>query len=118
MNQRPVLNQVLGGVGAVVGSPLFREAVRNWWLTAPLGYAAYVLIRRRQKRDELTVPNVISDLAPMVTIVGTLVMLNHILSQRTPAAPVARAPVAARDASFTPNPAQNDVIPATPVEDA
>ncbi len=117
MNQRPVLNQVLGGVGAIAGSPLFREVVRNWWLSAPLGYAAYVLIRQRQKRGELTVPNVISDLAPMVTVVGTLVMLNHILSQRAPA-PAPRAPIAARDASFTPNPAQNDVIPAIPVEDA
>ncbi len=119
MNQRPVLNQVLGGVSAIASSSLVREAVRNLWLTAPLGYAAYVMIRRRQKAGQLTLPNVISDLTPMVTVVATLVMLNHILSQRAAPAPATTArPIAARDASFTPNPPQNDVIPAIPVEDS
>ncbi len=115
----PVLSQILGGASALTNSSLLRQAVRNWWLTAPLGIAAYYMIRQRQKKGELSVPNVITDLTPMVVLVGTLVTLNHILEQRENGhAPTAapRPPIQAREASFTPNPPQNDVIPAIPVE--
>lgn len=108
MTAPPALGQMLGGVGAVANSALFRSAVKNWWVTAPLGYAAYVLIRERQRKKQLTVPNVVSDLVPMVTLVATLVILNNVIEQReantTSAAPGSAKPPLGpiRDASFTP----------------
>ncbi len=107
MSAHPALGQMLGGLGSVANSALFRSALKNWWVTAPLGYAAFVLIRERQKKKQLTVPNVVSDLVPMVTLVATLVILNNVIEQREGAAPAsptgAKPPLGPiRDASFTP----------------
>jgi hypothetical protein len=120
--QRPVMNQVLGGLGQIVNTGLFRTAAKNWWITAPLGLAAYTVLRERHKKGQLTLANAISDLTPMVTLVATIVILNNVLEQREGATP---APVAARlplgpvkDASFTPMSRNDQPIPAIPVSGA
>lgn len=124
MNQRPVLNQVLGGLGTLASSSLFRSAIQNLWITAPLGIAAYVVLQDRYKKGQLTIHNTITDLTPMVTLVATLVILNHTLETREQAAGTAPAPLAprpqigpVRDASFTVAPHQDGPIPAIPVGD-
>ncbi len=116
---RPPLAHVLQGASEVVNSGLFRSALRSWWLTLPLGYAAYAMIRQRQKKGELTIPNVFNDLAPMVTVVATIIVLNHTLEQRERMAPPAPQPQKPqlgpiRDAAFTPN---DEPVPAIPVGD-
>ncbi len=114
------LNQMLGGLGSVANSALFRSALKNWWVTAPLGYAAFVLLRERQKKKQLTVPNVVSDLVPMVTLVATLVILNNVIEQReanaAPGSPAGSKPPLGpiRDASFTPTSRQAP-LPGIPV---
>ena len=118
--QRPVLNQVLGGLGQVINTGLFRTAAKNWWITAPLGIAAYAVLRERHKKGQLTLANAISDLTPMVTLVATLVILNNVLEQREQvpgAAQPQRPPLGpVKDASFTPVARQADQpIPAIPV---
>lgn len=119
MNQpRPVLNQVLGGVAQIANTSLFRTAIKHWWITAPLGVAAYTVLRDRYKKGQLTLPNAIGDLTPMVTLVATLVILNNVLDQREAAAPASPRPQLGpvRDASFTPvQPASDAPIPAIPV---
>lgn len=100
--------QMLGGLGTLAASSLFRSAVANWWITAPLGYVAYTLIRDRQQKKQLTMPNVINDLVPMVTLVASLVTLNYILKQQESAQPMPaftpqKPPLGPiKDAAFTP----------------
>lgn len=116
-SQPPVLRQMLGGLGTVAASSLFRNAMKHWWITAPLGYTAYSMIRERQKKNQLTVSNVINDLTPMVTLVASLVTLNYILTQQDgQATPVASKPTLGpiRDASFTPT-ARPAPLPGIPV---
>lgn len=119
MNPPPLaLNHVLGGLAQISRTSLVRTAIKHWWITAPLGFAAYSVLHQRYKKGELNLPNALTDLAPMVTLVATLVILNNTLEQREQTAPVAAArpplgPI--RDASFTPTPAQNQPIPAVPV---
>ncbi len=121
MNPAPVgINQILGGLAQMSRTSLVRTAIKHWWITAPLGFAAYSILHQRYKKGELNLPNALTDLAPMVTLVATLVILNSTLEQSeqaagtAPAAP--RPPLGPiRDASFTPTPAQNQPIPAVPV---
>lgn len=105
-DQNQPFRQILGGLGTLATSSLFRSAITNWWITAPLGYAAYTLIRDRQKKNQLTMPNVINDIVPMVTLVASLVTLNYILKQQEAAQPAFTPPKPPlgpiKDASFTP----------------
>ncbi len=122
MSPRPALNQVLGALGGLAGSSLFRNAVKHWYITGPLGVAAFTLLRERHKKGQLTLATAISDLTPMVTLTATLVILNHTLETRDRAAAGAPAPAAPkaplgpiREASFTPSTPHDDVVPATPL---
>ncbi len=105
MNQKAPVQYVLGALGDIAGSALFRNAMKYWWVTLPIGYAAYASVRSRMKGKTLTPLGVVGDVAPAVSLVATLVMLNHTLEQRdqrTAAAVVSSIPPAGiKDASFT-----------------
>jgi hypothetical protein len=78
---------LLGGLGDIAQSGLFRAAVRNWWLTLPVGLVAWHSIQKRRKAGTLTTMHVIGDMVPVITVVGTLVLLNHTLEEREKAKP-------------------------------
>lgn len=101
---------VLGALGDVAGSALFRSALKYWWVTVPVGYITWASIKERKKRKELTPLYVVGDVAPVVTLVATLVLLNHTLDERerlAASAAVASSipPSTIKDASFTTTPA-------------
>lgn len=99
----------LGALSNVAQAPLVRAAVRYWWVTVPLGFAAWRAYQRRKAKDGDAHPvDVLLDVAPMVGLVVGVVSLNEAMrraEERQPAAPVARqAPQPkppARDADFT-----------------
>ncbi len=97
--------QILGHLGNFANTAIFRNAAKYWWVTLPLGYAAWGKYQERKRKNELTTANVIGDLAPLLSVVATLVMLNNVLEQReqTPAKPnpLNPAPGPVTEASFS-----------------
>lgn len=99
----------LGALSNIAQAPLVRAAVRYWWVTVPIGFAAWRAYQRRKAKDGDAHPvDVLLDVAPMVGLVAGLVALNENLrrsEERQPAAPVARAAQppkpTAREADFT-----------------
>jgi hypothetical protein len=79
--------QILGHLGNFANTAIFRNAAKYWWVTLPLGYAAWGKYQERKRKNEVTTANVIGDLAPLISVVATLVMLNNVLEQRESAAP-------------------------------
>ena len=82
---------LLGGLGDIAQSGLFRAALRNWWITLPIGLVAWHSIQKRRKAGTLTTMHVIGDMVPAITVVGTLVLLNHTLEEREKSQPARKA---------------------------
>jgi hypothetical protein len=83
----------LGSMPAILQSPLARAVVKYWWVTVPIGYAAWVSYQRRKAKEGKVHPiDVLHDVAPIIGIVGTLVAVN--------------ATIAAHEAKATANAAQ------------
>ncbi len=108
MIQKGPAQFVLGALGDVAGSALFRNALKYWWLSAPVGYAIWASISEHRKRKDLTPMRVVADVAPAVSLIATMVLLNNVLEQRDNArvaSVVSPAAGSVKDASFTTSPA-------------
>lgn len=95
---------VLGALTDVAGSALFRNAMKYWWLSVPVGYAVWASISEHRRKKDLSPLRVVADVAPSVSLIATLIMLNNVLEQRDNARAAATVgPVAGsvKDASFT-----------------
>jgi hypothetical protein len=103
--------RALGSLGEVMQTPLARAVVKYWWVSLPIGYAAYLSFQRRKAKEGKAHPiDILHDISPLICLVGTLVAVNATLqaqhAQQTADAAQAAAsvkPVAAqvRDADFS-----------------
>lgn len=101
---RPAVHGALGSVGEIVASPLAKSLVRYWWLALPIGFLGYHSWKKNSsKPTSEAISNTVTEIAPVVATVATLVMLNHLLSQKAQMA--AQAP---------PKPAAYAAAPASP----
>ena len=95
--------QMIQGLGNLATTPLARAAVRYWWATVPIGYVAYTRFQERKKKGDVTLGGVLSDVAPILGLVSTLLLLNQMFETRE--AKAAANPLAptgpVTDASFT-----------------
>ncbi len=102
---KPATSYVLGALGDLAGSALFRNTLRYWWVTAPLGYMVWASIQDHRKRKDLNALRVVNDVAPAVSLVAILVLLNETLDQRAARESAALAASmgaqSIKDASFT-----------------
>jgi hypothetical protein len=99
----------LGSLGALVQSPLARAAVKYWWVALPIAYAGWRSYQRQKAKGSVDPFAIALDVAPLVTLVGTLVIINQTLRDgyQAPPPPMAkRMPIAPdqpiTDAEFTP----------------
>ncbi len=98
----------LGSLGALVQSPLARAAVKYWWVALPIAYAGWRSYQRQKAKGSVDPFAIALDVAPLVTLVGTLVIINQSLAAGYQAPPpmAKRMPVAPdqpiTDAEFTP----------------
>jgi hypothetical protein len=119
MSKTP-LHHLLGGLGEIAQSGLFRAAVKNWWASIPVGLVVWHSVQKRRKAGNLSALGVVGDITPIVMLVGTLVVLNHTLEEREKAKPAATKPsiiptgAPVTDADFTPAPSlPHPVVQAT-----
>lgn len=80
---RPAVNGALGSVGEIVASPLAKSLVRYWWLALPIGFLGYHSWQKnKNKPTSEALSTTVTEIAPVVATVATLVMLNHLLGQK------------------------------------
>ncbi len=98
----------LGSLGALVQSPLARAAVKYWWVALPIAYAGWRSYQRQKAKGSVDPFAIALDVAPLVTLVGTLVIINQTLRDGHPVPPpiAKRTPITPdqpiTDAEFTP----------------
>lgn len=99
----------LGNLGALVQSPLARAAVKYWWVALPIAYAGWRSYQRQKAKGSVDPFAIALDVAPLIAMVGTLVIINQSLRDGHQAAPppmAKRTPIAPdqpiTDAEFTP----------------
>jgi hypothetical protein len=110
---RPPLQQLLGGLGSIAQSGLFRAAVRNWWASVPIGLVVWHSVQKRRKAGTLNTMGVVTDITPVVLLVGGLITMNHILEEREakPAKPsLIPTGMPITDAQFTPQEGAHPVV--------
>lgn len=104
----------MGSLGDLAQSPLARATIKYWWVALPIAYVGWRSYQKRKAAGKVEIADVIIDMAPLIGLVGTLVMLNHTyaVNERNaapaPAAPrplAALAPASIKDADFTTRPA-------------
>jgi hypothetical protein len=79
----PAGRGALGSVGEIVSSPLARSLVRYWWLVLPIGYLGYHSWKKNSgKAASAAIADTVTEVAPVVATVATLVMLNHLLAEK------------------------------------
>jgi hypothetical protein len=106
----PVDRTALAGLGALAQTPLARAAVKYWWVSLPIGYAAYRSWQQRKAKGGAHPLDVVMDIAPLVGLVGTLVLINEHIKRNEVAAPAAAKPspippgAEITDADFTTRP--------------
>lgn len=113
----PAGRGALGSLGEIVQSPLARSLVRYWWLALPVGYIGYHSWKKNSsKPTSAAIADTVTEIAPVVATLATLVMLNHLLSEKerrqTAAAPPLKT--AAYSVRPSPPPAPAPAVPALP----
>lgn len=108
-------NAALGSLGDIARSPLARAAMKYWWVAIPIAYAGWRSYQKHKAKGTVNFVDVTLDVAPLVGLVGTLVLLNKVLGDseaqtppvtaappRSAATPINRQMI--KDADFTPRP--------------
>lgn len=105
----PINPSTLAGLQGIASTPLARAAVRYWWVTIPIGLAAYRSWQRRKAKEGSAHPlDVLLDVAPLIGLVSTAILLNEKVGQ-----------MEARQAqAAAPRPKPSPIPPGAPVTDA